>query len=93
MVAGLLSAASALSQDALSPLPPPVTRGLYRSHWFEFVSAFSDNDAPAASKALEQMLHAARKVGVRRLSDFSRSAVYLGRQAEKQGAPDRKSVV
>ena len=31
----------------------------------------------------------ARKVGVRRLSDFSRTAVYLGRRAEKQGQPDR----
>ena len=35
------------------------------------------------------MERAARKVGVRRLSDFSRTAVYLGRRAEKQGQPDR----
>jgi hypothetical protein len=35
------------------------------------------------------MARAARKVGVRRLSDFSRTAVYLGLRAEKQGQPAR----
>ncbi len=87
----LLAAAAprARAQDALSPLPPPVTRGLYRSHWFDYLSAFSENDAAAADKALEAMVRAGRKVGVRRLSDFSRTAVYLGRRAERQGQPDR----
>src|SRR5262249_55213767 len=33
------------------------------------------------------MVRAGRKVGVRRLSDFSRTAVYLGRKAEAQGQP------
>lgn len=77
------------SSDAISPLPPPMTRGLYRSNWFEFLSAYSENDAPSAEKALEQMTKAARRVGVHRLSDFSRTAVYLGRRAEKQGSPER----
>ena len=36
-----------------------------------------------ATKALDQMVRAARKVGVHRLSDFSRTAVFLGRRAEK----------
>ncbi len=81
--------APARSQDSLSPLPPPVTRGLYRSNWFDFLSAFSENDAAAADKALEAMVRAGRKVGVRRLSDFSRTAVSLGRRAEKQNQPDR----
>ena len=85
----LCAAASTLAQDALSPLPPPVTRSLYRSHWFEFLSAYSDNDTAAAAKALDQMVKSARKVGVHRLSDFSRTAVYLGRRAEKLGAADR----
>ena len=77
------------AQDSLSPLPPPVTRGLYRSHWFDFLSAFSENDAKAEQKALEEMVRAGRKVGVRRLSDFSRTAVYLGRRAEQQRQPER----
>jgi tetratricopeptide (TPR) repeat protein len=79
----------AQAQEALSPLPPPVTRSLYRSNWFEFLSADSENDAAGASKALDRMVKAARKVGVHRLSDFSRTAVHLGRRAETLGAPDR----
>ncbi len=86
-VTGLAPEASA--QDSLSPLPPPVTRSQYRGQWFEFLSAFSENDTPAADKALEGMLRAGRKVGVNRLSDFSRTAVYLGHRAEKQGASER----
>jgi len=88
-VAGWLLASAAWAQDSLSPLPPPVTRGQYRAQWFEFLSAFSENDPPGANKALEEMLRAGRKVGVYRLSDFSRTAVYLGRRAEKEGKPDR----
>ncbi len=89
-LAVLLAAAGPLAaQDALSPLPPPVTRGLYRSHWFDFLSAFSENDPGAEQKALEEMVRAGRKVGVRRLSDFSRTAVYLGRRAEQQRQPER----
>lgn len=85
----VLGGARALAQESLSPLPPPVTRGLYRSHWFDFLSAFSENDVAAADKALDAMVRAGRKVGVRRLSDFSRTAVYLGRKAESQGQADR----
>jgi tetratricopeptide (TPR) repeat protein len=84
-----LAALPACAQEALSPLPPPVTRGLYRAHWFEFLSAFSENDAAAEARALDALERAARTVGVRRLSDFSRTAVYLGRRAEKQGQLDR----
>jgi tetratricopeptide (TPR) repeat protein len=79
----------AAAQESLSPLPPPVTRSQYRGQWFEFLSAFSENDTAAADKALEGMLRAGRKVGVYRLSDFSRTAVYLGHRAEKQGAAER----
>src|SRR5262249_42928785 len=57
------------AQESLSPLPPPVTRGLYRSHWFDYLSAFTENDPAAEKKALEAMVRAGRKVGVRRLSD------------------------
>ena len=85
-----LCRAPALSaQDSLTPLPPPVTRGLFRSHWFDFLSAFSENDKAAEDGALEAMVRAGRKVGVRRLSDFSRTAVYLGRRAEKQNQLER----
>ena len=83
------TAGAVLAQEALSPLPPPVTRSLYRSHWFEFLSALSDNDTGTAARALDEMLKSARKVGVHGLSDFSRTAVYLGRKAEKLGAADR----
>jgi len=84
-----LATLPARAQETLSPLPPPVTRGLYRAHWFEFLSAFSENDTAVEARALDAMARAARKVGVRRLSDFSRTAVYLGRRAEKQGQRDR----
>ena len=70
-------------------LPPPVTRSLYRSQWFEFLSAFSENDAPEATRAIDEMVRAARKVGVHHLSDFSRTAVFLGRRAENLGQTDR----
>ncbi len=83
------AAAAGAAQEALSPLPPPVTRSQYRSQWFEFLSAFSENDAAGANRALEAMLRAGRKVGVSHLSDFSRTAVFLGRRAEKLGQPDR----
>lgn len=85
----LAGAPCARAQDSLSPLPPPVTRGLYRANWFDFLSAFSENDVAAADKALEAMVRAGRKVGVRRLADFSRTAVYLGRRAEMQKQPER----
>ena len=87
--AGWLLAGNLAAQDALSPLPPPVTRSQYRAQWFEFLSAFSEDDQPAANKALEEMLRAGRKVGVHRLADFSRTAVFLGRRAEKEGKPGR----
>src|SRR5262249_50094814 len=47
----------------------------------------TENDPSAEKKALEAMVRAGRKVGVRRLSDFSRTAVYLGRKAEAAGQP------
>lgn len=85
----VLAAPPAPAQESLSPLPPPVTRSLYRSQWFEFLSAFTENDGPTATKALDEMVRAARKVGVHHLSDFSRTAVFLGRRAEKLGQTDR----
>lgn len=88
-MAGWFFASAGAAQDALSPLPPPVTRSQYRAQWFEFLSAFSENDASSAGKALEAMVRAGRKVGVNRLADFSRTAVYLGRRAEKEGQADR----
>ena len=82
-------AAAAPAQEAVSALPPPVTRSLYRSHWFELLNALDEDDAPAAAAALQEMKKAAQMVGVRRLSDFSRTAVYEARKAEAQGRPDR----
>ncbi len=85
----LAAAAAGTAQEALSPLPPPVTRSQYRAQWFEFLSAFSESDTAAENRALEAMLRAGRKVGVSRLSDFSRTAVFLGRRAEALGQTER----
>ena len=78
-----------LAQERVSPLPPPVTRGFYRSHWFEFLNAHLEDDAPAAAAALAELQKTAQAVGVRYLSDFARTAVFLGRQAEAQGRFER----
>lgn len=86
----LCSAAPALlAQESVSALPPPVTRSLYRSRWFEFLNAHLEDDAKAAAVALAEMRKAARAVGVARLSDFSRTAVHEGRKAEALGKPER----
>ncbi len=89
LLGAAVSAGIVAAQEGLSPLPPPVTRSQYRAQWFEFLSAFSENDVPDAERALEAMRRAGRKVGVYRLSDFSRTAVYLGHRAEKLGALER----
>ena len=79
------------AQEAISPLPPPVTRSLYRSHWFDFLSAHLEDDPKAAAAALVELKRSARAVGVRRLSDFSRTAVHEARKAESLGKMDRAS--
>jgi len=66
-----------------------VTRGLYRSQWFEYLNALQEDDESAATQSLTRMRRAAQAVGVRYLSDFSRTAVYEGRRAEKLGKPAR----
>src|SRR6202162_1969695 len=71
-------------QQAVSPLPPPVTRGLYRSRWFEFLNAHLEDDTRAAGVALAEMKRAAQTVGIHRLSDFARTAAYEGRRAEAE---------
>ena len=80
---------AARAQEAISPLPAPVTRSLYRSHWFEFLSAHLEDDPKAAAVALSELRRSARAVGVRRLSDFSRTAVHEARQAESLGKMER----
>lgn len=77
------------AQEAVPPLPPPVTRGLYRSRWFEFLNAHLEDDGRAAAAALADMRKTARAVGIHRLSDFSRTAVYEGRKAEELGRIER----
>ena len=69
----------------VSPLPAPVTRGQYRANWFEFLNALLEDDANTANQALLRLRRAAQAVGVRHLSDFSRTAVHEGRRAERQG--------
>lgn len=74
----------ARAQQAVSPLPPPVTRGLYRSRWFEFLNAHLEDDTQAAGRALAEMKRAAQTVGIHRLSDFARTACYEGRRARAE---------
>lgn len=74
----------ARAQQAVSPLPPPVTRGLYRSRWFEFLNAHLEDDTHAAGVALAEMKRATQTVGIHRLSDFARTAAHEGRRAEAE---------
>jgi tetratricopeptide (TPR) repeat protein len=91
LLAATVAPGTAVAQapEAVSPLPPPVTRGLYRARWFEFLNAFLEDDAKGAASAVSDMRKAARTVGVSRLSDFSRTAVHEGRRAEAVGRFDR----
>ena len=91
LAGSLLRAAPARGQqqEAVSALPPPVTRSLYRSHWFVFLNAHLEDDARGADVALGEIEKAARTVSVKRLSDFARTAVHEGRLAEKLGKPER----
>lgn len=78
-----------IQAQEISPLPPPVTRGLYRSHWFEFLNAHLEDDPRAAAKALGEIKRAAQAVGIHRLSDFSRAAAHEALKAARLGRPDR----
>jgi len=84
-------AASAIRAEAspdtrVSPLPPPVTRAVYRSHWFDLLSALQEDDVRAAGTALETMIRSARAAGVRHLSAYSRTALQAARKSERAGA-------
>lgn len=81
--------APVLSQGSSTLPAAPVTRSLYRGHWFAFLSAHLEDDARGASLALSEMRRAARAVGVRRLSDFSRTLVHEARKAESLGKWER----
>lgn len=70
------------SADQVSPLPPPATRAGLRGRWFEFLSALNEDDFPAAKVALADILKTADRVGISRLSDFSRAALYEAHQAQ-----------
>jgi len=71
--------------ERVSPLPPPATRAGLRGRWFEFVSAVNEDDFRAARTASAELLRTASRVGISRLSDFSRAALYQARLAERQG--------
>jgi tetratricopeptide (TPR) repeat protein len=79
----------ASAQPTVSPLPPPVTRHLYRSRWFEFLNAHLEDDARTAGMALVDLKKAAQAVGINRLSDFARTAAHEGRLAEAEGRYER----
>jgi len=71
--------------ERVSPLPPPATRSGLRGRWFEFLSALNDDDYPAARLASADLLRTASRVGISRLSDFARGALYQARLADRQG--------
>ena len=92
LLCSLLPAAEALAQaqeQLPPPHPPPVTRGLYRSRWFEFLNAHLEDDERGAAAALSELKKAAQALGVHRLSDFSRTATFEGRLAETRQRFDR----
>lgn len=64
-----------------------MTRAVYRSQWFELLNHFQENDERAARSTLEAMMKAARSTGVRRLADYARTALHVGRRAEESGRP------
>ena len=78
--------AEASPETRVSPLPPPVTRAVYRSHWFELLSALQENDVREARVALDAMIKSARAAGVRHLSGYSRTALEAARKAERARA-------
>lgn len=59
---------------------------MYRSHWFDLLSALQEDDVRAAGTALGAMIRSARAAGVRHLSAYSRTALQAARTAEKARA-------
>ncbi len=80
------------SEEMVAPLPPPATRSGLRGRWFEFQSALNDDDLPSARLALADILKTADRVGLSRLSDFSRAALQQARLAEKLGKKSRANL-
>jgi tetratricopeptide (TPR) repeat protein len=78
--------------DQVAPLPPPATRSGLRGRWFEFQSALIEDDLPSARLALADVLKTGDRVGISRLSDFSRGALQQARLAEKLGKRGRADV-
>jgi tetratricopeptide (TPR) repeat protein len=78
--------------DQISPLPPPATRAGLRGRWFEFLSALHDDDFPATRVALTDILKTADRVGISRLSDFSRAALQEARLAQRLAKRERAAV-
>ncbi len=78
--------------DEVAALPPPATRSGLRGRWFEFQSALIDDDLSSAKLALADVLKTADRVGISRLSDFSRGALQQARLAERLGKRARADV-
>jgi tetratricopeptide (TPR) repeat protein len=71
--------------DQVAPLPPPATRSGLRGRWFEFQSALNEDELVPARLALADVLKTGDRVGITRLSDFSRAALQQARLAERLG--------
>ena len=80
------------SEEMVAPLPPPATRSGLRGRWFEFQSALNEDDMASARVALTDVLKTADRVGISRLSDFSRAALHQARLAERLGKRSRANL-
>ncbi len=81
----------ARSQEPLSPLPPPVTRGLYRSHWFDYLSAFSRTSRRARTRPSMRWCGPEGKSACAGFPISRERSVFLGRRAESQNHPSGRS--
>jgi len=86
------SVPSSATTDLVSPLPPPATRASLRGRWFELLSALNESDEAGVKIALDDLLETADRVGIQRLSDFSRAALYEARRAADVGNSRRREI-
>ena len=55
-------------------------RKLVRGHWFAWLGALEEGDAPLARAKVDEILKHAQKIEIRRMTDLSLSATLLGRR-------------
>ena len=78
----LLPAVPARAQVLVAPGESSETafRKLVRGHWFAWLGALEEGDAPLARAKVDEILKHAQKIEIRRMTDLSLSATLLGRR-------------